>query len=265
MSTAQSEEQKREQLFSLLSPHLNRLEEFVRHQIAYFESVGDLVPGELTPEEVVDAVALRAVRELARGHKEPEIGSWLIQLASAQLHTHINRSSAERDTTVHIEEDIPDTSPEEEIITQGEEILDFYQPDEDLKLEDIFPDQDVSTPEEMAAAKEELLHCVNAALAGMPEQWRRALRLRHAGGLTDAELAEALEESEPEIERILEYAREHLRQHLIEAGCTFIVKDSKGRSASKPENPTRSEPPPPSSARKRGGGEKKAKGHRKNG
>ena len=111
----------------------------------------------------------------------------------------------------------------------GDEILDFYQPDEDLKLEDIFPDVDVSTPEDFVAAKEELLRCVNAALAGMPKEWRRAFCLRHAEGLTDEELAEALQKAAPEIERILEYARQHLRQSLIESGCTFIVKGSESR------------------------------------
>jgi RNA polymerase sigma factor (sigma-70 family) len=131
---------------------------------------------------------------------------------------------AARNTMVHIEEDIPETSPEEEMV--GEEFFEFYQPEEDLKLEDIFPDQDISTPEDMAAAKEELLRCVNAALAKMPQEWRRALRLRHSQGLTEEELAEALEKAAPEVERILEYARAHLRQHLLQAGCTFIVKGS---------------------------------------
>jgi DNA-directed RNA polymerase specialized sigma24 family protein len=50
------------------------------------------------------------------------------------------------------------------------------------------------------------------------------LRLRHTGGLSSEERAEALDKNEPEIEQILEYAREHLRQSLIEAGCTFIIK-----------------------------------------
>jgi len=48
---------------------------------------------------------------------------------------------------------------------------------------------------------------VNTALAGMPKEWRRALRLRHEKGLTSKDLAEALEKDEPEIEQILEYAQ----------------------------------------------------------
>jgi RNA polymerase sigma factor (sigma-70 family) len=233
MSMAPSEQQHRETFFSLASQHLNGLYEFVRHQLAYLESVGDLVSGELSPEEVVDAVLLRAYREFVREPSGREMRNWLIQLATECLQAEVKRLKSERERTVHIDEDIPETPPAEEISTLGEEILEFYQPDEDLKLEDIFPDADISTPEEMAAAKEELLRCVNASLAGMPSEWRRALRLRHAEGLTDEQLAEALEKSEPEIERILEYGRQHLRQSLVESGCTFIVKGSENRSTSK--------------------------------
>ena len=113
----------------------------------------------------------------------------------------------------------------------GDEILDFYQPDEDLKLEDIFPDVDVSTPEDFVAAKEELLRCVNAALSGMPNEWRRALRLRHAGGLTDEELAEALQKAAPEVERILDYARQHLRQSLNRESGVYFYRQRKRKPA----------------------------------
>jgi RNA polymerase sigma factor (sigma-70 family) len=242
MKTESSEQSNRETFFSTASQYLGRLYEFVRHQLAYAESVGDLVPRELTPEEVVDAAMLRAYGEFVKQPAGRDIESWLIQLAREQIQTEIKRRKSERETTAHIEEDIPETPPTEEVSTLGDEILEFYQPDEDLKLEDIFPDVDISTPEEMAAAKEELLRCVNAALAGMPRQWRRALRLRHGEGLTGEELAEALEKSEPEIERILEYARQHLRQKLTESGCTFIVKGSESPSSlrrTKAPTPTR--------------------------
>jgi len=232
MKTTPSEQHNRERFFSSASQQLDRLYELVRHQLAYFESAGDLMPGELTPEDVVDAVLLRAYHEFVKQPAEREVGGWLVDLAKEQLRREVKRIKSERNRTVHIEEDIPETPPQEEVTTLGEEILEFYQPDEDLKLEDIFPDVDISTPERMAAAKEELLRCVNAALARMPRAWRRALRLRHGEGLTGEELAEALEKAEPEIERILEYARQHLRQSLLEAGCTFIVKGSENRSKS---------------------------------
>ena len=142
-----------------------------------------------------------------------------------------DRLQAARSQSIALQQDIPETPPEEEVSTLGEEVLYFYQPDEELHVEDIFSDMDMSTPEEFVAAKEELLHCVNTALAGMPVQWRRALRLRYAGGLTSAQLTEVLNEDLPGVERVLEYAREHLRQTLVAAGCTFISKEA-GSSSS---------------------------------
>jgi len=47
------------------------------------------------------------------------------------------------------------------VSTLGDEILDFYQPDELLTLEDVIPDLEVSTPEQ---ATEELRRCVRTAL-----------------------------------------------------------------------------------------------------
>jgi len=78
MSTASSKQQNRELFLSSARQHLNRLYEFVRHQLAYFQSAGDLLPGELTSEEVVDAVLLRACQEFVKGSAEREVGSWLI-------------------------------------------------------------------------------------------------------------------------------------------------------------------------------------------
>jgi RNA polymerase sigma factor (sigma-70 family) len=229
MSDTQSEKQSREKFFSLAGQHLERLYEFVRRRLAYFESLGDLLPGELAAEDVVDAVLLRAYHEYVNLSKasgltpsevervnEPAgrvILGWLIELATKRLRSEIKRLKSERNRAVHIEEDVPETPPVEEVSTLGDEILDFYQ------------------PEEMTAAKEELLRCVNASLAAMPREWRRALRLRHAEGFTDAELADALRKEAPEIERILEYGRQHLRRSLIQSGCTFIARESDDSSS----------------------------------
>jgi RNA polymerase sigma factor (sigma-70 family) len=215
------EQQNRGVFFSAVIRNLARLYEWVRHQLAYLEAVGDLAKGELTAEEVVDTVILRAYGDFVRAPDARDLASWLVQLASEQLRIEIDRLKSEREQTVRIEENVPETPPHEAVSTIGEEILEFYQPDEDLKLEDIFPDEEISTPEEFVAAKEDLLERVNAALAGMPREWRLTLRLRYAVGLAGAELAEALDRPEPEIERNLEYARQHLRQSLVEAGCRF--------------------------------------------
>jgi RNA polymerase sigma factor (sigma-70 family) len=228
VTAAPLEQKNREAFFSQLKRDFKALYKFVRRQLAYLESAGDLASGELSVEDVVDAVLMRAYHEYVKQPGAREFGNWLTQLADQEIQSQLRRLQSERESTVHIEEDIPETPPFEAVRTLGEEFLDFYQPDEDLRLEDIFPEADVSTPEEWAAAKEELVRCINAALESMPEEWRKAFELHHVERLTIDDLGEALDKAEPEIEEMLEYARRHLREKLMASGCTFIAKGSPG-------------------------------------
>ena len=59
---------------------------------------------------------------------------------------------------------------------QGDEILDFYQPDEDLKVEDVLPGIEVPMPDEIAEI-EKLRRCVRDTLSELPRDERRALTL----------------------------------------------------------------------------------------
>ena len=111
----------------------------------------------------------------------------------------------------------------------GEEVLDFYQPDADLKLEDIVPSLAVESPEE-DVEREELRECMREALSTMPRPWRRAVLAYHVEGLTGPELAQAVTRPEPEVERILEYARGYLRESLVEAGCVFNANGERSKS-----------------------------------
>jgi RNA polymerase sigma factor (sigma-70 family) len=220
-ATAESvEERTRGTFFSLVSPHLNKLYHLVRHIIRYSESMGELVRGELDPEDVTDATLVRAYREFLKGYPRQDIRSWLIGIAMDVLDTEINVRQQDRQQTVHIEEDIPETPPTEAVSTLGDEIMDFYQPDEDLKLEDIVPDLEVPTPEQITEAKE-LQRLLRSLLDQMPKEQRRALLLHDAAGRTEKEVASAIGNPEIEVERILDHAREFLRQKLTEAGYGF--------------------------------------------
>src|SRR5215831_14479857 len=97
---------------------------------------------------------------------------------------------------------------------------DFYQPDEDLKLEDVVPDIEVPTPEESVEAKE-LHRLLRRLLDQMPREWRRALLLHVVRGRTKAEVAKAIGRRETEVRRILERARVYLRQDLTDYGYGF--------------------------------------------
>jgi RNA polymerase sigma factor (sigma-70 family) len=214
-------QRQRELFFSLVGRHLAALDHVLRHEIAYLESVGTLLPRELRPEEVVDATLVRACREFVERPPEGKIKRWLLALAKQQLAAEVARLKGWRDRTpVRLEHDVPETPPTEQVSRLGEEILDFHEPDEDLKVEDVLPDLEAPSPEE-EIARQEMRWCVSAALAGMPEEWRRLLLLRHVEGLGGAALARAAGKSPADVRRILGHAIPYLRQRLLESGCRF--------------------------------------------
>jgi len=219
---APSEQRTRETFLALVSRHLDPLYGFVRHELAAREAAGDLMPGELTVEDVVDDVLLRGYREFVRDPADRQSESWLLRLAKERIKSEVKRLRWEREHTAHIEEGIPETPPTEEASTLGDEILDFFQPDQYLKLEDVVADPSVPEPdEETETGERELRRCVDLTLAELPKTWRRALVLRHVKGLTGPQLAKTLHRPDGEVERILEHARAFLRQRLVEAGCVL--------------------------------------------
>jgi DNA-directed RNA polymerase specialized sigma24 family protein len=219
MDATEQAQRHRQNFFPLMGRHLSSLYHFVRHQLRYLEAVGDLMPGELAPEEVVDAVVARAYEEFPAAPSGRALRRRLVQLAREQLAAEVGRLKSWRERTpVRTEDDVPETPPEQSVRALGDEILDFHEPDEDLKVEDIIEDLDVETPEEIAATHE-VQACVDAALAGLPAEWRRAILLHHVDGLEGDELARALGQSREESARMLEHARAYVRERLTESAC----------------------------------------------
>jgi ribosomal subunit interface protein len=115
-------ERERELFYTLAESHLENLYDVARREIAYNLATGDLPPGEITAEDVVDATLLRAYHEFVKDPARREIRSWLIGLVVEGVEAEVKRSKAERAGGVHIEEDIPERPPTEEVSTPGDEI-----------------------------------------------------------------------------------------------------------------------------------------------
>jgi RNA polymerase sigma factor (sigma-70 family) len=235
---ARSREQRdREEFFAQLSRYMDGLYRYARHLLRYYQALGDLPPGQIDPDDIVDTAVLGAYRELGKGGADGDLRKRLMRIARCYVQNEVGRMIARREQTISKEEDVPETSPEEEATLQGEQIFDFFEPDEDLKVEDVVPDLDVPTPEQVAETAE-WQQCVNSALDGMPAEWRRALTLRFGRGLKGAALAQALGKPKSEASQILERARAYLRQRLLEAGCSFTPEgDGAARLASSPAPP----------------------------
>jgi RNA polymerase sigma factor (sigma-70 family) len=205
--------------FSRVSPHLEKLSHFAGHVISFAEANGDLEPGELTAEEAVGAALVRAWEQFEKEPARGEIQAWLIWLAAGEIGTEIERLKHERRHIVYIDEMLPKTLPREEF-TPADEILYFYQPGEDLNLEDAVPGLEIPAPEKEAEAAE-VHRCVKSALDSMPRDQRRVLLLHFVQELPLEDLAGLVGNPVAQVERTLEEARGYLHQKLTESGCSF--------------------------------------------
>ena len=201
-----------------INRYLSTLFNFVRREIAYRQAVRDLVAGDLSAEEVVDEVALTALEQFDARPRELDFSHWLLQLALDVIERRVGEIKEERESLLHVEEDALETPPEEEVAHEGDEIFEFYQPDEDLRLEDLIRDERVPTPEE-ALAQRELQQYIVRTLARLPRRWREAFVLYSVEGLTLEEAARVTRRPVDDVRRAVELAREYLRECLVEAGA----------------------------------------------
>ena len=210
-----------------LGERLEDIERFVRREVEWLELNGELVRGEVDPRDVVDAAFVRA---FARVGDQPT-KQQLLQDASAALRRELARARESR-KLLHIEEDVPEISPQEAVSTLGSEILDFYQPDDDLILCDLLAGL-TRTPEDNEAGSE-LAEALHRAIVAMPASWRQALRLSQLEDLDPLAIAEALEIEKDAVPEILDRARAFLRARLTEAGVVPENSRAAGRSESTP-------------------------------
>ncbi|HXH10743.1 MAG TPA: sigma-70 family RNA polymerase sigma factor [Alphaproteobacteria bacterium] len=210
-----AEERERALLLDLILAHLDKLYNFARRELAYHLAIGDLHPGDLYLEDVVDAVVLEAARKFHQRSAVLNVDRWLLQLALQHIEAEVERLQQERSEEVHVEEDVV---AEEGV--RGDEVYEYYQPDEALRLADLVPHPYVPTPEQVLESRD-LQRYINQTLAKLPRAWRAAFVLYHLEGLTVPEIVEVTGQREPEVRRYLEYARAFLRQKIVESGLAI--------------------------------------------
>jgi RNA polymerase sigma factor (sigma-70 family) len=220
---------RKQAFFDLVDPYLKDLTDFVGHELACAEAIGDLARGAIATADLVDSVLLEASEQFAKDPSRKSVRAWLTKLALQRLESEIKRSRDEQ-AALHVEDHVPATSAAEKATNLGDEILDYYQPDEDLKLEDLIPNLEGPTPEEEAEL-DEVRACIRVALRSMPDQLRRVIVLHHVQGLTLHELCAATGKSELELHKLLQDGRRYLRRRLTEAGCTVDAPPTRDKIA----------------------------------
>ncbi len=217
------EERDRQAFLDVIEAHLDTLHRFARREIAARLASGEVLPGQLTTDDLVDAVVETAAREFPRRPKDLPLDRWLVKLLLDHMKKEVARAR-EMGGPLRLEEAgaVPGSA---------ESLFDFYQPDEVVRLEDLLPASQIPTPEQVVERRE-LQRWINQTLSHLPSQWRLALVLHGAEGYSVEETAHFLGLSESDAKQALDSARAFLRHKLMELSLPHAkAQDEKGQES----------------------------------
>ena len=194
---------------SYLDANLQRLEQFVERELLYRETTGQLPPGLVTREEVLDEAIAHALGE---AEEKPELLSlerWLYRLAIQA----IRRLSAENGETALVAVPLEQSARKPNVRASDDSELQFHQPDEMILREDVIPDRRVFTPEQIAES-DETIALIETALLGARREDREAFILFAVEGFTVEEIVAATDRTAEEVNQSLATARTRLQSRL---------------------------------------------------
>ncbi len=206
-------------------PLLSKLEAVARRELAYLRAVGDLPRDYPTLRDVVDEAIVRAEVEWQSVPGKKGLHGLLKHLF-AVLDNEV-ASSRQFGEFVSLDAPVePDAQDVAEAMVE-EEIFEFYQPDDTLKLADIFAGSqhpDVATiaeQEELIDRSSEFAFAFDL-LKDMPRLWRRIFLLIRVDGLNASSVSEILliPNKEDAVRRWLMQAEAFIAAHLEEAGVS---------------------------------------------
>jgi len=192
---------------SYIDINLPRLERFVERQIAYRESLGELVPDQVAPQDVVAEAIATALGDNLEKPERLKIEPWLYRLTSEA----IDRISASDSDGIGVP--LERHHGAQNVQASDESRLQFHQPDEKLLEEDIIADCHAGNPEQMASRRE-LIAVVQLALRDAKRPDREVFILYAIEGFAPEEIATITNHTLEEVHASIRKARQHLQRAL---------------------------------------------------
>ncbi len=181
--------------WEVVEPLLPELLYRARHDVAYHRSMGDLLPGEPEPHEVVADALARAWRLRSRKPADQSVRVWLLGTLHRVIRDRVRQERGlQRFWALALEDPVTEGSAE----ALDETFYDWYQPDDAPRWEDLLPGP-APSPEECVELEE---------LGARPDpDARQAVVLRDEHGLTHEEIAHVLGRSVEEVDGLLNRGR----------------------------------------------------------
>ena len=211
-----AEAERRQLFFGLIEDHLDTVYDTVRRELTYLECSGSVPAGYLSVRDIVDATILKGLEKFEQRPTEFSIGDWLLKLAfeTIEAEAHAARRAVPEDAASI---DAKPETPAEEPTESDEEMFEFYQPDDVLLLEELIADDGGDDPETAVAKRQDGL-ALHRAIAGLPALWRRVLFLVDLNDTPLEKASSVLGIPEDDVTRIVQSARDYLRDKLRDSG-----------------------------------------------
>jgi RNA polymerase sigma factor (sigma-70 family) len=198
-----------EDVRSYLNANLRRLRMFIEREIYFRENSGDVGPGAVNVEEVLDEVVARALDEQMEKPDRIGLEAWLYRLAIRSLDDFGRSATSNEEINIQ-----GSSSRQGRDDTDGDEArLQFYQPDESITAENGIADRRASTPEQLAYS-DEMISLVQFALRRAKRPDREAFILFAIEGFSIKEIATIIDRPPEHVRQSIHNAREALRQGL---------------------------------------------------
>ncbi len=181
-----------EALDAQTGPLRPRLERVIRRELAYLRAQGDLPSDYPTVQEVLDEVMLTVKADWNADRADGELYTRMLKAMHEILDREVQASRV-YGQAASLEAAPPADAEDQAEAMVGEEVTEFWQPDEALHIEDILADSEAEDPEQVLEEAEETdsqLACLLEVMRGLPINWRRAVLLHDVDGIGIGDLAQ---------------------------------------------------------------------------
>ena len=216
-------ETTRKQADESLEPLLDKLQSYIRHELAYLQANGDLPSSYPTVDDVRDEALLKVQFRWDELDKDNDV---LYQELIKAVHEVLTEELIQ--TQIHLDdislkEEVPKDAKDQAEEMQGEEISEFYQPFERLHIEDIIPDATADIPEELLEKNARELSY--QTIMNLPIDWRRMLLLAHRENMSIETIAQTIMPMAlSDAKKVLDYAEQFMLASLNERGLGNITQ-----------------------------------------
>lgn len=186
--------------------NLDKIENFIRREVYHRAISQGTRPGDIEINALVDEVFLQMTSHAGAQPENLSIEQWMYQIARRVVRQQLQEIKVSGEQS-HVEE-------QADVSTQWEdEDLNFFQPDESLRLEDVLSDTRISTPEEYMESEETERELQNA-IAHLPDPIRETFVLFALEGFNADEVAMVLGKTPREVLEAVDEAREILSKEV---------------------------------------------------